>query len=375
MNTADDKYLHALNTISGVGTQKLRLLFAHFDNAKDAWHGTKTAYEKAGLPKKVTTALLKAQKTHDPDDLWIPLDKEHITLVTQKDPHFPQQLNDLPNAPLFLYVRGNVKILRERSVAIVGSRKFSSYGKQVTTRLAEDLSAHGIHVVSGLALGIDAIAHRAVLHRAGKGKTIAILGGSIDDASIAPRTHTSLAHHILANDGVLLSEYPPPTTPSKGTFPARNRLMAGIASATLVTEAMRDSGTLITAEITTTLQRPLLAVPGSIFSPTSVGVHDLIAEKNALLIRNVDDILHAIGIKKEHPTSQATYTPSTDAEKIIITLLQKHPQGLSIDKIIRHTTLEGTTVSGTLVLMEMANAIEDLGGGIYACKKGITLHT
>lgn len=365
MKNTEKPYLHALNRVPGIGPQKLRLLLAAFGSYAAAWNASAAELGQTALPKKLITAITDATIQYDVMQQWNALQVEDIDLLLHDDADFPESLRTLPQPPLFLYVRGNHTLLNEPTVAIVGSRKYSPYGKQVATRCALDLADAGIHVVSGLALGIDAIAHRGVLDTRSNGKTIAVLGGSIDDASITPRTHVALAHKILEHGGCLISEYAPPTTPSKGTFPARNRIMAGLTQATLVVEAAHGSGTLITAQYATQYDRPLFAVPGSIFAHEAVGTNTLIAKGQARLIQTADDILHALHLRTTLCKKPEVVAPIDGDEKVIFLFLKEHVSGCSIDAIIRGTSLPGATVTSTLVLMELDGFVKDMGGGHF----------
>lgn len=360
----DHAYLNALNLIPGVGPQKLRLMITHCTTAEIAWHASHSDLVESGLSDALAQTVVREQSAIDVVREWEKLEKEKMTLLTITDPDFPKLLKKIPNPPFLLYVRGNKKVLQTPTIAIVGARKFSTYGKQACYKLAFDLAQAGITVISGLALGIDAIAHRSALDA--HGATIGVLGGSIDDLSITPRSNVVIAREIIDHSGALLSEYPVPTQPSKGTFPARNRIMAGMACATLVIEAAEHSGTLITANLATKFERKLFAVPGSIFAQQSYGTHKLIASGNAQIVQNAQQIIDDLDLAKNNqPAQERTITADSPAEQEVLNLLMKNTEGISIDRIIRITTLDATDASSTLILMEMKGMIKNIDGQKY----------
>jgi DNA processing protein len=381
--TKQSALLYTLHCIPGIGQEKLSRLLRHFENVESIWNACDEEFLSAKISSGDIAAIRAYQENltatdQSPELLWKKYADQgiHITSILDKD--YPQKLRENDNAPVILYYRGDIRIAHEKSVAIVGSRKFTTYGKQAAIRMSFDLATYGIHIISGLALGIDSIAHRATIeaiHETSKdgernketGKTIAVLGGGIDDTTIAPRTHYGLAHDIINTGGVLLSAFAPGTKPSKGTFPARNAVMVILSDATLIVEAQKKSGTLITAEIATEATKKLFAVPGSIFTPSGVGSNQLIASGAATLAQSAQDIANHIGV---HHTKNKpkTYTPASPEQKKVYETLLKYPDGALIDKIVRETTLEGAVVSSTLVMMEIEGVATHLGGGQYAVR-------
>jgi len=245
-------------------------------------------------------------------------------------------------------------------ITVVGSRKLTSYGKQAAYGLAQDLSRAGITIVSGMALGIDAAAHRGALDA--KGKTIAVLGNGLDDKNISPRTNFNLSREIIFS-GALVSDYPAGTPALPGSFPARNRIMAGMSLGTLVIESAQASGTLITANLALDFNREIFAVPGSIFSPASEGTNQLI-KSGAKLVSSAKDILEELNIEKikEAEKIKKVIPDSPDEEKIL-KILSNEP--LHIDKIIKLSRLKTSTASSTVAIMEMKGMIKNMGGQNY----------
>ena len=223
MEQKEKIYLNALNKVSGVGAKTLRTLIDAFGTAEEVWHASYGALREKGIMENVVKNITEAERTVDPEKEWQILEKEQIDIISLADENYPPLLKEIPSPPYLLYTRGESQNFSTPTLAIVGSRKFTSYGKQACYSFSRDLAAAGVTIVSGLAFGIDAIAHRAALDAGGK--TIAVLGSSIDDGHITPRSNFFLGHEIMKT-GLLLSEYAPPTSASEGTFPARNRIKA-----------------------------------------------------------------------------------------------------------------------------------------------------
>jgi DNA processing protein len=246
------------------------------------------------------------------------------------------------------------------AVAIVGSRKFTSYGSQIAQSLAKDLANSGIIVVSGMALGIDTFAHKGALM--GSGKTIAVLGNSLDDKNIYPRNNFGLSREI-ANNGVLISEYPIETSAGIMTFPARNRIIAGLTSGTIVVEAGEESGALITANMALEYNREVFSVPGSIFSPVSIGTNNLI-KNGAKVVSGVKDVLEELNLNKNIAKKEIySKNPTNAEEKILLHILSADP--LHIDNISKIAKLQSAVCASTLVMMEIKGWVKNIGGQNY----------
>lgn len=279
--------------------------------------------------------------------------------------NFPIRLNEIPNPPVSLTYRGTLPNPDSKLLAVVGSRKYSTYGKQVIDHLIDGLQGYNVGIVSGLALGIDSLAHEAALRN--KIYTLAIPGSGIDDAVIYPARHKGLATRILGQGGGLLSEFDPLFTATKWSFTQRNRIMAGMAHATLVVEATEKSGTLITARLAVDYNRELLVVPGNIFSQNTAGPHQFL-KLGATPVTHAHDILYALGIDPENkPTSSSlfeTATTLTSEEKLIIEALSE-PQ--ETDILIRQSNLPSHEINALLMQMEMK--------GLIACENNIYRRT
>ena len=272
-------------------------------------------------------------------------------------PDFPELLKEIPDLPKKLRYEGELPKEGNKLLAVVGSRKYSTYGREVCESLIMGLVGEPITIVSGLALGIDSIAHRASI-RAGL-QTIAIPGSGLDRKVLHPHSHVSLANEIIENGGGLMSEYDDTMPSGAWAFPRRNRIMAGMCHATIVIEAEKKSGTLITSRLATEYNRDVGAVPGPIDSPTSDGPHMLI-RLGAALIRDANDVRELLGLKRtdEHPTL-VDMDDLSDEEKVFIKLLVE-PR--SRDELIRQSKFDTGNASAILSLLEIKGLItEELG--------------
>lgn len=283
--------------------------------------------------------------------------------------NFPPSLLEIPEPPKKLFIRGTLPDPGQYYyLAVVGSRKYTSYGREALERILQGLKGYPIVIVSGLALGIDGIAHRTALD-AGL-RTIAIPGSGLDDKVLYPRSHLNLAHEILDQGGALLSEYEPELRAAPWTFPQRNRIMAGISQTTLVIEAEEKSGTLITARLALDYDRNVFAVPGSIFSATSKGTNNLIRQ-GATPITSAEDLLVEIGLRERtfetygdnrQPLDLTLYTP----EEQQILLLLETPR--SREEIFAGVSLSSGTILSTLTVLEIKGVIQERMGKIEQIK-------
>ena len=271
---------------------------------------------------------------------------------------FPLLLHEIPDAPTSLNYRGTLPPPDTACLAVVGSRKYSSYGKQVVDHLISGLRGYPVCIVSGLALGIDALAHKAAL--AADLHTVAVPGSGLDERVLYPSTNKSLAGKILEAGGALLSEFEPTFKATPWSFPQRNRIMAGMSHATLIIEATEKSGTLITARLATDYNRDLLVVPGSIFSGNSVGPH-LFLKLGATPVTTPEDILAVLGFEAE--TKEHLLPSLSDDERKIIELLI---EPLNKDALIQKLQKPAHEINILLTHMEIRGLIQDQFGKISA---------
>lgn len=354
------KYLNALNLISGLGSQRLTRLLDFFGDSKKIWAASLRELQESKIGEKIAEKIFWEKEKINPDQEWEKLEKENIKMITRQDPAYPARLNEISNPPYIIYTRGEINFNDQPMIAIVGSRKFTSYGAQAAGVFARDLARAGIIVVSGMAIGIDSFAHRGAME-AGE-KTVAVLGNGLDDKSIYPRINFNLAREIIAQ-GALFSDYPVGISASKLTFPARNRIIAGLTMGTLVVEAGEKSGALITAELALDYNREVFSVPGSIFSSQSIGTNNLL-KKGAKVVASVKDILEELNLEESREIKQAkTKIPQNKEEETLLKILSADP--LHIDNISKLSKLKTATASSTLSVMEIKGWVKNIGGQNY----------
>lgn len=354
------KYLNALKKISGVGPQKMKKLLNFFGSWERVWQSDFKSLRESQIGEKISEILFLEKEKINPDLEWEKLEKEGIRMIDFEDPSYPSLLKETSIPPYVLYVKGNVDFNQHPMIAIVGARKYTSYGSQIARTFAHDLARAGIVVVSGMALGIDTFSHRGVLDA--QGKTVAVLGNSLDNLSIYPRENFNLSREIILN-GALVSEYPIMTKAGKLTFPARNRIIAGLTLGTIIVEAGEKSGALITASMALEYNREVFSVPGSIFSEVSVGTNNLI-KAGAKTVTGIKDILEELGLDEtSRPIKTIAKNNATHEEKIIISLLSSDP--IYIDNIRKLSKLQTATVASTLSMMEIKGWVKNIGGQNY----------
>ncbi len=287
----DKRFWVGFNLVKGIGAVRLQALREHFGDLSLAWQAPLDALQAAGLSQKIAERVIQARASVDLDRFMEQIAAQGIQVLTWEDEAYPSRLKEIDQPPPILYLRGELTIEDSWAVAVVGTRRVTAYGRQVTEELASYLAQNGVTVVSGLARGVDAISHQAAL-KAG-GRTLAVMGNGVD--RIYPPEHRALAEQILEN-GALLSDYAPGTPPDSGNFPPRNRIIAGLSAACVVVEAGDASGALITAEFALEQGRDVFAVPGNIFSPASKGPNKLISD-GARPACGLEDLLEELKLR------------------------------------------------------------------------------
>ena len=355
-------YWVAFSRILGIGPIRFKLLLDYFhEDIAAAWKADSKELAQAGLDAKTIDGFLKQRTTSKPQQELEKLERLRIRVLTLKDKDYPDLLKELINAPPVLYIAGTFKKEEDRfALGIVGTRKVSSYGRQVTEQFARELAEGKVTVVSGLAHGIDTIAHTATLDAGGR--TLAVMASGLD--TIYPTDNLGLARRIVeSGQGALVTEFPLGIKPDGRNFPARNRIISGLSQGILVTEAPKQSGALITANFALEQGRDVFGVPNSIYSPGSVGVNKLIQD-GAHLVTNVQDILMALNLflVPQHVEIQAAL-PDNSEERTLLALLSHDPR--HVDEIIRDSGLPTTVVSSTLMMMELKGMIRQFGGMQY----------
>ena len=358
----ETRYLLALSNFLAFGPRSLFLLKAFFNSYKSAFLSTQSNLEKAGISAKISAKFISERHNINIEKIINTLEKENIRISTKKDKHFPLRLNNLYSPPAILYYRGEIKNT-DLSLSVVGSRKFSRYGKMACENIISDLAKTKITIISGLALGIDAIAHMESLKN--NLNTIAILGSGVDNKSIYPANNQFLARRILEEGGAIVSEFPPGTIPMKHHFPQRNRIVSGISLGSLIIEAEEKSGALITARTALEQGKEVFAVPGSIFSSSSRGTNNII-KQGAIPTTSANDIIDALDLEIINHYSDDNKDQYTSEEKLILKCLSGEAK--NINEIIVLSKLNVSTVSQLITNLELKEIIKNIGGMNYVLK-------
>lgn len=356
----------ALTQIPQIGDIVAKKLLAHFHSASAVFAASK--HELSDVPDigAVRAAAILEFCDYEEVDREIEYIARHdIQPVFYTSPQYPKRLKHCTDSPVMLYYKGNADLNAGRIVSIVGTRAPGDYGRAVCTKLVEDLAAHNVMVVSGMAYGIDIIAHRqALLHGI---PTIGVLAHGLD--RIYPPQHKGTAMAMVENGG-LLTEFLSDTQPDKQHFPMRNRIVAGIADATIVVESGLKGGSLITADIANSYNKDVFAIPGRVGDPHAAGCNELIRTNRAMLITSATDLLQAMGWDHQHSLkAQADpqlglFVTLNEAEQHILTLFtgndEKH-----IDQLRRESHLPGSQVASLVLKLEMQHVLRGLPGQKY----------
>jgi DNA processing protein len=353
---ADDlKYWVAFSRISRVGAVRAGLIEDHFDGMAAAWRASASELRAAGLDQGTVTSIVSGRSEIDPDREMEKLQRAGVKAFSWRDDAYPPRLKEIDDRPPVLFVRGEVLPEDEWAVAVVGTRRATPYGRQAAEHFAGELSRHKITVVSGLARGIDAIAHRTALNASGR--TIAVLACGLD--IVYPPEHAKLALEI-SQSGALVSDYPLGTQPRSEFFPRRNRILSGISLGVLVVEGDVDSGSLITARRALDQNREVFAVPGSIYAPTHRGANKLIREGEAKLVTTTEDILEELNLTMAtHQMELREVAPADQTEATLLRVLSSQP--VHIDEVQRQSGLPIAAVSGTLAMLELKGMVHQVG--------------
>jgi len=355
-----------LNCIPGVGRATFRKLVGRFgspDRVLDASEDELS--EQGGVSGKVAREITTHPWREFAEQELAKARSAGVSIITESDPAYPPALRSAPDAPLFLYVRGGLLPQDHAAVAIVGTRTPTHYGLTVTHRMAYELAAAGLTVVSGLARGIDTQAHKGALDA--RGRTIAVLGCGIDVPY--PPENRALIERIAAA-GAVVTENPFGTRPEGGYFPARNRIISGLSAGTVIIEASADSGSLITADYTLKQGRTLFAVPGNVGSPTSRGPNSLI-KQGAVLVETSRDVLNILGGASAAPSAQRAAAPLpqlTDEERKVFAAVTGEPK--HIDVLLAESGSVPGRLGGILTTLELNGLIRQLPGKYFVRDRG-----
>lgn len=354
-------YHAALASFPKITYLRYKRLKDRFNNLENVWEAELDELVKAGVEEDIGYEFIVWREDNPVEKITEQLTKENIFTVSLGEPGYPRLLAEIADPPHTLFVRGKLPIDEQPTIAVVGTRKCSRYGQQTTNELSGQLAGQGVVIVSGLALGIDGYAHAAALDA--DGITIAVLGSGIDRATVYPASHKFLAEQIIEQGGALVSEYPPKFQVTNFTFPARNRVIAGLSLGVLVTEAPVESGALITAKCALDYNREIFAVPHLITSASGEGCNNLI-KMGARVVAKVQDVLDELQLQNiEQIIANNQVLPSTPNEAKLLPLLSKEPT--PIDLLIKQSGLDSGTVNATLTMMEMKGKVKNVGGMMY----------
>lgn len=359
----DLKYWSAFNEISFIGPRRFKKIYSYFSSMEQAWSAGKSEFIKSGLDSQISEKIIEKIAKIDPELIWQKLEQEKVKVITIRDSSYPKLLKEIYDAPAVILCKGSFEKSDDFALGIVGTRRPSEYGKRVARDLAYNLAKAGLTIVSGLAFGVDSIAHKAALEA--DGRTIAVLGSGLSQQTIYPRDNIGLALEI-AKSGAVISDFPinMPSLPQH--FPYRNRIISGLCRGVLVIEAAEKSGALITAHSALYQNREVFAVPGSIFSETSKGTNYLI-KSGAKLVTCAQDILEELNLESiKFYVETREVLPDSPEEAKILENLSEEP--LHINEIIKRTGFQVAQINALLSIMEMKGMVRNLGAGMYVKK-------
>jgi DNA processing protein len=359
------KYSIALTMVPQIGSVQARQLLEVLGCAETIFKTKKSTLEKIEGIGTVRAAAIKTFKDLKKAEEEIAFaEKYKIQVLCFKDELYPKRLLNCYDAPTVLYYRGKANLNSSKIVSVVGTRNKTEYGKHLTENLVKELADQQVLVLSGLALGIDTLAHRAAIKN--NLATVAVLGHGLD--KIYPPDNTLLAKDIIQKNGGLLTEFRSNTKPDKHNFPSRNRIVAGMADATIVIETDTKGGSIITAELASNYNRDVFAFPGKVGDSKSAGCNHLIKTNKAALITSADDILYIMGwselTKKKKSIQKELFIQLSEEEKIIVALL-KEKGGAHIDEINRQSGLSSSAVAAAILNLELQNLLLSLPGKMY----------
>jgi DNA processing protein len=353
MNNTELQYWVGFNILPGIGRVKFSQIENYFGKLENAWKAGSADFKQAGLDNNTVKTIETTRTQINLESEMEKIERSGVKAFTYHDDGYPHRLKEIFDYPPLIYIRGELMPQDEWCVAVVGTRRATVYGRQVTEELVTDLTRNKITVVSGLARGIDTVAHRAALEAGGR--TAAVFACGLD--TIYPAENANLARNI-AKQGTLISEYPLGAKPRPDNFPRRNRIMSGMSLGVLVIEADESSGAMITAHMALEQNREVFSIPGSILSPMSRGTNRLIQE-GAKLVRNCTDILEELNLTVSvHQIEMKEITPPNETESMLLKQLSAEPA--HIDQVCRGSGLPVSTVSSTLAIMELKGMVKQV---------------
>ena len=360
-NVQNLKYLVALGHFPKFGPRRLERLKNYFFDLKNAFTASLSELKQAKIEENIAAEFIAMRPAIEPDKIWQWLKNEKIKVLTIADNNYSGLLKEIYDPPQLLYYKGKLENSQDYNIAVVGTRKFTAYGRQITEKIVSELVPNKITIVSGLAHGIDTIAHNACLEAGGR--TIAVLGSGLDKQNIYPSANRYLAEKIIASEGLIFSEFPLGTPPLRHNFPQRNRIISGLALGSLIVEAGEKSGALITARFALEQNREIFAIPGNVFSPVSIGPNNLI-KQGAKTVVKAADIIETLDLAQVTTyIENKKIIPESNEEEIVLSCLSHEPA--HIDELVRLTKINTALISSTLIIMEMKGMVKNLGNMQY----------
>jgi len=358
MGSEDARFWVGFHRAQRIGPVRLRRLIERFGTLEAAWKATPGQLGSV-LDATSVDAVVSTRSTVELDREMERVEEAGAHVLTLDDPAYPRLLKQVPGPPPVLYVRGSITAADEKAVAIVGTRRATSYGLDVAANIGRDLATYGVTVVSGLASGIDGAAHRAAL--AGDGRTIGVLGCGVD--VVYPSAHRKL-YEEMAERGAIISDYAMGTTPNGVNFPPRNRIIAGLSLGIVVIEAPAKSGALITVDFAADYGREVFAVPGNVLGEHNRGSHRILRD-GARLVTSAADVLQDLGMGVVEPGQAKQQTlPLTDEEQHLLNYVRWEPQ--HIDEIAASASMPAHEAAALCTMLELKGAIKDKGAQQYA---------
>lgn len=359
-------YQIALSITPNIGPVQAKILVEHFGNASDIFKARSSTLQNIeGIGAIRANSIKQFDKFDEAEEEIKFIDKYKITPLFITDDAYPKRLLNCYDSPELLYYKGNADLNASKIVAIIGTRKHTEYGRQVTEKLIDELTASDVLVISGLAYGIDAIAHKSALKN--NLKTVGVLAHGLDQ--VYPSQHKSLAKDMIQNGG-LLTEFRSKTKPDKHNFPTRNRIVAGISDATIVIETGIKGGSMITAELANSYNKDVFAFPGKTTDQKSEGCNYLIKQNKAMLLTDAQELLQVMGWEEKTKSvenkrrQRELFIELSNEERIIVDIL-KEKESVHIDEINLKSTLNSSAVAAAILGLELQNVVVSLPGKLY----------
>ncbi len=356
-------YQVALTMVPNVGSVQAKILVEHFGNAHDIFKAKYKVLEAIdGIGTFKASAIKHYTDFNEAEDELKFIEKFKIQTLFLTDKNYPQRLLNCYDSPTLLFFRGNADLNKSKIISIIGTRGNTDYGKKLTEELVSDLQQYNVVIVSGLAYGIDAIAHKASVQN--NVATVGVLAHGLD--KIYPPEHTSLAKQMLLNGG-LLTEFGQATKPDKHNFPRRNRIVAGMADATIVIETPEKGGSMITAELANGYNKDVFAYPGRTTDSKSGGCNNLIRNNKAILLNDTNELVEMLGWKdkKTKPRKQRELFIELTAEEQLLVQILQLKDAIHIDELYIKSGLNSSSVAAAMLNLEFQNVVASMPGKMY----------